>query len=170
MSASPIPVPSQAEVEQLAQQYRDLENQIQEKEKKFVEEMAPLAVRRNELKKTLIEQVRKWGSQHGTKSKLLYGSSLEVMATFGSTSSVDGAAVDDFREGLKKAGQTRLLKQIFEQTIRWTLKSGATTVIDAAHEAGKLPNKLFVLFARCTVTKDSSPRLDVRPRQQGQTA
>jgi hypothetical protein len=170
MTAPPIPVPSQAKVEQLAQEYRDLEIQIEEKEKKFAEDMAPLVTRQNELKDILIEDVKQWGSAHAKKSKVLYGTSLEVMATFGSSSSSDGAAVEAFRLGLKKAGQTRLLKQIFEQTIRWDLKAGASKVIDAAHEAGKLPNKLFVLFARCTVTKDSSPRLEVRPRQQSQTA
>jgi hypothetical protein len=170
MSASPIPVPSQAEVEQLAQEYLDLRTQMKEKEEAFAAEIAPLMVRLHALNQVLIADVQKWGSAHAKKSKLLYGTSLEVMATFGSSSSTDGAAVEAFRLGLKKAGQTRLLKQIFEQTIRWDLKAGASKVIDVAHEAGKLPNKLFVLFARCTVTKDSTPRLEVRPRQQGQTA
>lgn len=170
MNASPIPVSTQQKVDVLAREYSDLEKQIGDKEKAFAVEVAPLATRLLELKKTLIEDVRQFGSTHEKKSKLLSGYDFEVMGTFGSTTSIDGAAVTSFREGLKKAGQTRLLKQIFDQAIRWNLKSGASKVISAAHEAGKLPNKLFVLFAACTVTKDSTPRLEVRPRQQSQTA
>jgi hypothetical protein len=165
MSAAAItPLPSQSKVEQLAQEYLDIDAQIEAKEKDFAATVAPLAIRRNELKQILIEDVQRWGSAHAKKSKIVYGTTLEVMCTFGSFSSTDGQAVEAFRLGLKKSGQTRLLKQIFAPTIRWDLKAGASKVIDVAHEAGKLPAKLFVLYSRCTVTKDSTPRIEVRPR------
>jgi hypothetical protein len=152
------------QVEELASEYRSLELKIYGIVKKALDDAAPHRKRLDEVWEVLLAQVRQFGSAHAEKSKLLHGLTLEVMATFGSSSSIDGAAVETFRLALVKAKQSRLLKRIFEKTIRWTLAPQASTLLRAEHDAGKLPNKLFMLFARCSVPKDLTPKLVVRPK------
>lgn len=156
--------PTPAEVEALAQEYRDLESTIDGIEERAIQEAAPHEKRRDELWDLLLERTRQFGSAHAEKSKLLYGIKLEVMATFGSAASIDAAAVEAFRLALVKAKQSRLLKGIFAKTVRWSLLPKAATFLRAQHDAKKIPAKLFLLFARCSVPKELTPKLVVRDK------
>jgi hypothetical protein len=155
---------SPAEIEALAAEYRDLDAQIAAIDLKANEEIRPLRTRIDEVWELLIAQVRKYGSAHAEKSKLLYGVTLEVMGTFGSSSSADAAAVEAFRLLLVKAKKARLLKLIFEKTERWALTAKASVILLKAHAEKQIPNKLFIAFARCSVSKDRTPTLVVRER------
>lgn len=168
MSSSPKLTlsPTPASVEALAEEYQKLESKIAEIQKKAADDAAPHKKRLNELWELLVADVRQFGSSHSEKSKILYGLKLEVMGTFGSTSAIDAAAVESFRLALVKEKQGRLLKGIFEKTERWTLLPQASAFIRQEHDAGTLPNKLFLLFARCSVPKELTPKLQVRPRNQ----
>ena len=161
--AKPAP-PTPTEVEALAEEYRKIEAQIDGIEERAVNEAAPLETRRDQLWELLLEQTKQFGSAHAEKSKLLYGVTLEVMATFGSSSSIDNAAVEIFRLALVKAKQSRMLKGIFAKSVRWNLLPEAATFVRAQHDAKKLPAKLYLLFARCAVPKELTPKLVVRER------
>ena len=127
--------------------------------------MAPHAARQGELRELLITQVREFGSAHAEKSKLLHGLEWEVLATFGSSNVLDGAAVETFRLALLQEKKTRLLKKVFEKVIRWTMADTAGAFLRTEHEAGKFPDRLYALFARCSVPKELTPRLQVRPKK-----
>jgi hypothetical protein len=171
MTTSSKPEPLTAsQVEELGEEYLQLESDIGEIKKKATEEITALASRSEEIRNKLIAQVWHYGGAHAEKSKLLYGIKLEVMGTFGMSSTVDAAAVEEFRLALVEEKQSRLLKRIFEKTIRWTLSPHASIFLRAEHEAGKLSNRLFMLFAKCTVSKPQSPRLVVRPREKAAAA
>lgn len=163
-AAKPVPL-APAKVEELAAEYRNLASKIAGIEKKAIEDAAPHKKRLDEVWEVLVPQVRNFGSTHAEKSKLLYGLELEVMGTFGSTTAIDAAAVETFRLALVKMKQARLLKTIFEKTVRWTLAAQASAFLRKEHDAGRIPNKLFLLFARCSVPKNLTPKLVVRPRQ-----
>lgn len=163
MAIKPIP-PSPAEVEELAQEYRDLEAKIDEIETQADKDAAPHKKRLDEVWELLVAKVRKFGSAHAEKSKLLYGVDLEVMGTFGSSSANDAAAVEAFRLELIKARQARMLKRIFEKSERWDLLPEASDFLRAEHDKGRFPTKLFLLYGRCIVTKHLTPKLVVRPR------
>jgi hypothetical protein len=156
--------PTPAAVEALAEKYQELETKIAEIQKKAADDAAPHKERLDEVWDLLVGQVRQFGSTHSEKSKILYGLKLEVMGTFASSQAIDAAAVESFRLALVKEKQGRLLKRIFEKTVRWTLLPQAAAFLRQEHDAGALPNKLFLLFARCSVPKELTPRLQVRPR------
>ena len=153
MTPSP---PTPAEVEVLAKEYLDLKD-------KFLQ--AKLAATEIELQmrakgEVLKDLVAKFGSQHAEKSRLLYGLKCEVMVTTGQSVSIDAAAVETFREALVKADQPRLLKKLFEKTIRWTLHPQASELV----RGEKLSDKLRSLFAKCEVVKAKTPSLNVREK------
>lgn len=156
--------PSAADVEKFAREYQELQLKILGIAKKAQEDIAPLAIRLGHLKIWFVANVGKFGSAHYEKSKILHGIGLEAMATFGQSSSIDNAAVETFRLALYKAKQARVLKRIFEKTVRWKLLPQASAFLRGEHEAGKFPDKLFLLFARCTVTKEKTPVLEIRPK------
>jgi hypothetical protein len=160
MNAAPqlITVPTQADVDRLAEEYQALENEFD----KVEAELKAVAVKLDQKANVLIEMVRNFGSAHAEKSKLAHGIRFEIMSTYGVSTSVDGAAVERFRLELVKAKQARLLKKIFEKTIRWNLSPVASLVIKAEK---KLSNKLLALYAQCTVTKPKKPSLIVRPKK-----
>jgi hypothetical protein len=160
----PAVAPTPAEVEELAVKYHDLETQLVAIAAKAKDDMTPLAAERDLLWEKLVAQTRQFGSAHAEKSKLLYGLKFEVMATFGSTNAIDAAAVEEFRLALVKAKQARLLKRVFEKSTRWTLLATAGTFLLEEFAHGKIPAKLFALFARCSVPKDLTPKLVVRPK------
>jgi hypothetical protein len=155
---------SPAEVEALAAEYRKLQEQIAENDIAANLANRPLVARLDEIWELALAQVRKFGSAHAEKSKLLYGLTLEFMGTFGSSSSIDAAAVEAFRLALVKAKKARLLKRIFEKTVRWTLTAQASAILLKEHAAKTVPDKLFAAFARCTVSKDRTPTLVVRDK------
>lgn len=101
-----------------------------------------------------------FGSAHAEKSKLLHGLGYEVMVTFGQSVSIDASAVETFRDALAKADQPRLLKKLFDKTIRWTLHPQASEIV----RGEKLSDKLRSLFAKCQVVKERSPSLQVREK------
>ena len=156
--------PTPTEVETLAAEYQRLEKEIAAIDKKAAEEKLPKVTRLNELWDLLVARARKFGSQHEKKSKLLYGLTLEVMGTFSSSSSIDAAAVETFRLALVKAKQSRVLRTIFEKATRWILRPEAGAFLRAENDAGKFPDELFVLYARCSVPGKGSERLVVRPK------
>ena len=160
MSAEKPEALSPSEIDRLCVEYRSIEAQIDEIEKKADDQKTPLIVRLGELKALFLDHVRKFGSAHAEKSKILHGITMEIMATFGTYSSMDAAAIEQFRLALKKAKQARLLSKIFEKTIRWTLKPAAASL---AIRGNKLGPKLLALYSQCTVTKDRAPILEVRP-------
>lgn len=165
MSAQPKPAaPTPGEVEALAEEYRELEQKIDAIEKKAVDDAAAHKLRRDELWDLMLAQVRDFGSAHAEKSKILYGLELEVMGTFSSGQAIDAAAVETFRLALVKAGRTRFLKKVFERSERWTPLPEASALIRKEHETGSLPWKLFAMFSSCTVSKELTPKLVVRPR------
>lgn len=164
-SPAKIAPPTPAEVEALALEYHAIEEKIAELNKKYIEDLAPHNQRQGELRELLITQVREYGSVHGEKSKLLHGLDWEVMGTFGSSTSLDGAAVETFRLALVEEKKSRLLKKVFDKVIRWTLADSAGSFLRTEHEAGKFPDRLYALFARCSVPKELTPRLQVRPKK-----
>ena len=105
--------------------------------------------------------VTKYGSSHAEKSKLLHGLQYEAMCTYSQYASIDAAAVETFREALRKSDQSRLLSKVFEKTIRWTLKSEASEIV----RGSKLTTKLQALWAKCIVLKDRNPSLQVREKE-----
>jgi hypothetical protein len=159
-AAPPLP----AEVEQLAKEYRRLEKKIAAIAKKAGDQAAPHKARLDEIWDTLLGQVREFGSVHAEKSKLLYGVKLEVMATFGSSTATDAAAVETFRLALVEADQSRVMGHVFEKSIRWTLSPEAASFLRKEHDEGNFPDALFVLYARCSVPRELTPKLVVRER------
>lgn len=110
------------------------------------------------VKQICITLVSSFGSQHAEKSKLVHGLKWEIMGTFGTSTSMDAAAVERLRLHLQESKQTRLLKRLFESTTRWLLKSTARAEI---LKPG-VGDDVRAIFAVCAVTKDSSPKIDAR--------
>jgi hypothetical protein len=110
------------------------------------------------MREDLVCLVEEFGSAHADKSKLLHGIRYEIMATFGTSTSIDAAAVERFASALRLAKQTHLLTRIIEQNIRCTLAPDASSVIRSV----ALPKPLLTLFAQCQVTKPRTPTLKVR--------
>jgi septal ring factor EnvC (AmiA/AmiB activator) len=162
MSAAPhlVTVPTQPDVDKLAEEYQSLEKEFDRAEG----ELKAAAKKLDEKADELIRLVTSFGSAHAEKSKLLHGIRFEIMSTYGISTSVDGAAVERFRLELVKAKQARLLKKIFEKTVRWNLSPVASVIIQAEK---KLSNKLLALYSQCTVTKPKKPSLIVRPKKLG---
>ena len=151
---------SPAEIDELAIEYRAIEAQIDEWDKQDAERKAPLLTRREQLQNLFRDVVRQFGSAHAEKSKIMHGVKFEIMATFGISSSIDAAAVNNFRLALVKAKLTRLLKRIFDRTERWDLRPNAGEVIRSV----QLPPKLLALYSQCNVTRERTPSLVVRPK------
>jgi hypothetical protein len=151
-----LKAPTAAKVDELAKDYIDLKAKVLE---------SVLATRAaNEkldpVERDLVELVRKFGSVHAEKSKLLHGLHWEIMGTFGTSTSTDAAAVEHLREHLVKTENTRLLKRLFDKTVRWALRSTARAEILKAD----VPCEVRALFAACEVTKDRSPSITAREK------
>jgi hypothetical protein len=146
--------PSPAEVDELALEFSLLQLKAREAYRIAEELERP----REAFEERLILVVEEWGSPHATKSKLLAGSSSELLATFGSTRSIDAAAVEGFRLALQKAGRARVLKKLFEECVSWRLVDGA----DALIRREQISDALAAQFARCFVEKPRAPSLKVR--------
>lgn len=109
-------------------------------------------------KERLILLVEEFGLVHATKSRLLAGASSELVATFGSTRSIDAAAVEGFRVLLKEAGRIRILAKLFEQCVSWRLVDGSDGII----RGEQLSDRLQAAYARCFTEKPRAPSLKVR--------
>jgi len=146
--------PTAVDIDRLAVQFLELEQKADEAYKIATELDEP----HEKMKEELICLVEEFGSAKAEKSQLLHGLHYEMMATFGSITSLDAAAVERFAQALRIAKQTKLLSRIFEQTIRYTLRPDAGTIIRAV----ALPKAQLALFAQCQVSKTRTPILKVR--------
>jgi hypothetical protein len=153
---SPVRAPTPAQVDAKASEYFALKDKLLEATLAAKEAAIPL----DQLKEELIVLVREFGSVHAEKSKLLHGITREMMVTFGSTVSIDGAAVERFRLALVKANQARLLKKVFLQDVRWSLSPEASAIV----KAEKLSKPLLALYSQVEVVKSKSPSLQVREK------
>jgi hypothetical protein len=150
--------PNPAEIDRLSKEYLEL------KDKLFTAQLASGEISQQlTLKGELLKQmVSDFGSAHAEKSKLLHGLQYEVMATFGQTVTIDAAAVETFRDALRKSKQMRLLGKLFEKTIRWSLNPEASKIV----RGSTLSKKLVDLFAKCEVVKSRTPTLQVRAKEK----
>ena len=148
--------PTPALVDELAKQYLELKDKLFQAQLEVRALQEPLDIKAAELR----EVVRQYGSAHAEKSKLLHGISHEIMCSFGQSVSIDAAAVETFREALVKSKQVRLLKRLYEKTVRWSLSPQASAII----REFTLAPKLSRLFAACQVVKDKTPTLTVRSK------
>lgn len=148
--------PSPAEVDIKAVEYYRLRDLLDQATLAAKQACFPLAA----LKEELVDLVEAFGSPHAEKSKLLHGITSEMMATFGSSSSIDAAAVERFRLALVESEQSRLLKQIFKQDVRWTMSPQAPGII----KTHKLSKSLLALYSQCDVVKPRTPILAVREK------
>jgi hypothetical protein len=156
-SAALKPVPSAAQIDLKAIEYRRLEEMFLEAKADLATASEPLS----KLKADLIELVRQCGGMHAEKSKILHGILWEIMATFGQSTSLDAAAVERLRLGLVKAKQARLLKKLFQKDTRWTFQPGAAIVI----KGEKISARVKSLLLDCFVTSYRTPTLDVREKK-----
>jgi hypothetical protein len=151
-----VTAPSPSRVDELAQEYLALKDKLLQATLAAKEAAVPL----DQLKEELIELVRDFGSVHAEKSKLLHGITKEMMATFGSSVSIDSAAVERFRLALVEAHQTRLHKKIFQRDVRWSISPEASMII----KGEKLSEPLLALYSQVQVIKDKTPSLQVREK------
>jgi hypothetical protein len=147
-------VPSAAEIDALAILYN--EEQVKVLDAILATRAAQKAL--EDTKDKCVELVRKFGSAHAQKSKLVHGLKWEIMGTFGASTSIDAAAVERLRVNLQESKQTRLLKRLFESSTRWVLKSTARAEI---LKPG-VGDDVRAAFAVCEVTKDNSPKIEAR--------
>jgi hypothetical protein len=154
-----LTAPLPAEIDERAEAFHKLEEELIAAKKTAKDAQEKVSAKELEL----IELVRACGSPHHEKSKILHGILWEMMATFAQYRTLDGAAVDRFRNALVEAKQTRILKKIFRQDIRWTIEASG---LDEVVKTGKLSAKLMSLLLQCTVTQDKKPSLDVRLKKK----
>ena len=170
MSAAAQPAaeapPSAIEVELTAKEMAEIKGKLDGIATKANDDAKPLLDRYALLELRSLDWLRRFGSAHAEKSKLLHGLTLEIMGTFGQSSSIDAAAVETFRLALLKAKQSSLLKKIFQKTVRWTLDGNAGAVIRAM----KIPPKLLALYSACSITTNRTPTVTVRPKKKPPTA
>jgi hypothetical protein len=155
---APLKAPTAAEVDKLATEY------VQAKAK-FITltlESRDAGKRVDEIEARIIPLVRQFGSAHAEKSKLLHGLKWELMGTFGSSTSIDAAAVERLRLRLVKGKATRLLGRLFEATTRWSLTPTARAEILKVD----VPAEVRSDFAACEVTKERSPKIEARPKEK----
>jgi len=160
--ATPSPAaPTPAAVDELASRHETLERELEEIANQAAEEAAPKNAELEKLEVQLLDLVKAHGSAHAEKSKLLHGIAWEVMATFGSSTSTDNAALERFRLALVQAKQGRLLRRMFEKTVRWLLKPEASEIV----KGEKLSKPLLALYSQIAVVTPATPRLTVRPKK-----
>ena len=83
-----------------------------------------------------------------------------MIVTFGSSVTIDAAAVERFRLALIESGQSRLLKRDFQKDERWTMMPQAAVIINGE----KLSTALLSLYSQCQVVKPKTPSLVVREK------
>src|SRR6266852_10006769 len=145
--------PSPAEVDLKAKEYLHLKDEVASILKKAADDANTATVRMAELREEMTELVTKYGSAHAEKSKLLHGIDYEIMGTFGQSVSIDNAAVERFRLELVKEQQSRLLRKLFDKTVRWTLSPIAATIV----KGEKLGKSLLALYSQCEVVTPRTP-------------
>lgn len=159
--------PSAEEIERLAGEMIDLKGQISTIEQEAKDEIKPLAIKLTSLSARAEAWLREFGSAHAEKSRMLHGVLYEIMGTFGTSTSIDAAAVEVFRQALVKAGKARLLKKLFRKVIRWELMPNWAETVRGA---GKLPAKLAALYAQCEIKTARTPTITPREREKAKVA
>jgi hypothetical protein len=154
--------PAAADVDAVAKEMIHLKVEVDRINASATKEILPLAKRAGELREQALTWLKEFGSAHAEKSKLLHGVLYEIMGTFGSSTSIDAAAVEAFRLGLVKAGKSRMLKLVFEKSVRWSLRPEFAAVIKGT----RLPEKLLALYSQCQVTKEKTPAIMPRMKQK----
>lgn len=150
-------VPTPVRIDEIAKEYLALKDKYLQATLEAKAAAEPMEKKAEELKALVSD----FGSAHAEKSKLLHGVTHELVVTFGSSVSIDGAAVEKFRLALVVAKKARLLKKLFEKTIRWTLSPQAPALIKGEQQ---LPKTLLALYAQCEVVKPRTPSLQVREK------
>lgn len=154
--------PSSAEVEAVAEEMISLKGKIASIEAKANEEARPHMVRLAALKMLAEAWLRKHGSAHSEKSKLLHGLTYEIMGTFGMSMSIDAAAVELFRQALVKAKLGKLLRKLFKKTVRFEFNAEAA----ALFKGDKLKPKLAALWAKCLVPTPKTAVITPREKKK----
>lgn len=152
--------PAPAEIDELAKEHCELEEQIAGIRLEAEKEIKPLKDRLAPIADRLKAWSESFGGAHATKSRLLTGLAFEVMTTVSSSTSLDQAGAGVFLEACKKAGQTRIFNKLFETLTVYRTLPTADQVARA-----ELPARLAVAFMRCFITKSNAPRMEVRPRK-----
>lgn len=147
-----------ADVDERAEQFEKLKESIEKARLEYTCCQRELATKES----LLIELVRTNGGPHATKSKILHGIVWEMVATFSQYTAQDATAVERFRQALVDAGLTRLMKKIFQEDTRYTLKASGDEIV----KTGKLTPKLMALLLQCSTTQDKKPSLDVRRKKK----
>jgi hypothetical protein len=156
MTATQSPSPrtrlTPVDIDRLAAEFLQLESKVDELYKLAVTADEP----HEKMREQLIDLAEEFGSRHNEKSKLLLGSAYEIVATFGTTTCIDAAAVDRFAHVLRVNKQSKLLELIFDQTTRYHLRP------DAGPAIRTLPRVLAALYSQCHLTTPRPPVLAVR--------
>jgi hypothetical protein len=156
-------LPTPQEIDATAQEYCDLEKQIEDISADAANKIKPLRDRMLPIGETLKTWGSLFGGAHAKKSKLLTGLAYEVMTTAGSSTSLDQAAAGLFLQACKKAGKSRLFKKLFETLTIYRTQPLADQV--ARVELAPIP-KLAVPFASCFLSVPLATRMEVRPRKK----
>jgi hypothetical protein len=147
-----------AQVDKYAKEYLDLKDQVLQAKFALTELQQQL-----ELKAEIVKSyVESYGSAHAEKSKIVHGLKYEAVMTFGQSVSIDAAAVETFRDELRKSKQVRLLGKLFEKRISFALNPEASKIV----RGSTLSDKLRSLFAKCEVIKPRTPTLQVREKEK----
>lgn len=150
--------PTAEAVDAHALEFKRLEKDLRDAMEKAANAAAPFKA----LKDQLVPLVKKFGSQHHEKSKLLHGILWEMMATFGQSTTQDAAAIERLRLALVKSKKARLLKKLFTKETRWRFNSNANSVI----KTEKLTPAEKGLLLDCFDTENRTPTIDVREKKK----
>ena len=160
-SAKTKTAPTAVEVDALALKWEELQAKVLQAEVEYREALKTVTPQIAPMKEDLVGLVREFGSAHAEKSKRLNGVQWFLQATFGTSHTLDGAAVERFRLALVRAKQTRLLKRIFSKTIRWDLSPESDAII----RGSDLAKPLLALYSQCDVPKAKTPVLKVEKKE-----
>lgn len=149
--------PTPEAIDQLCTEYSALKEKLLTAQLR----MAEIGIELDRKAEALRSLVGERGSAHAEKSKILHGVKQEIVVSYGQSVSVDAAAVEKFRLALVKENKARLLKTLFEKTVRWTLQPQASDLV----RGSKLSDKLRSLAAQCWITKAQTPRVQVREKK-----
>jgi hypothetical protein len=161
-------VPAPAKIDELAREYLEIEEALVKKQLALADETAPQRARLKVLGEQLLADCVAFGSPHEKKSKLLTGLLFEVMTSVSTSTSIDSAAVNVFMKACKKAKQSKLFAQIFEEVKSWRIRPEADTV---TRDNKKISAALLVKLMKCTISDTKPARLAaVRPRKNASAA
>lgn len=149
--------PRPDEVDRIAAHYIVLRDKADQALQAAVAATAPV----EKLRGMLVSLVTKHGSRHADKSKILHGVKFELVGTFGTSRTLDKAAVLRFQEACIKAKHGLVFRKVFTAEVGYRVASKAAEYI----RGWKLPTRLIAMFAACEVVTQLSPRLQVRPKK-----